>query len=119
MGKLFKWFRCNRGFTLIELLVVVAILGVLAAVAVPNIASFLGWGKNEALASEQASVQTAVDAVIAATGKLPSNGDTIKAPSDDLTISTVDYSVDRFIRGGLEKLLGAYVVDGEGTVTAQ
>ncbi|HUV46418.1 MAG TPA: type II secretion system protein, partial [Dehalococcoidia bacterium] len=45
-------FKClhrgEKGFTLIELLVVVAILGVLAAVIVPNLGSFFGRGKVEA-----------------------------------------------------------------------
>lgn len=50
----------EKGFTLIELLLVVAILGVLAAVIVPNISKFIGSGTVEAANTEAHNVHTAV-----------------------------------------------------------
>jgi type IV pilus assembly protein PilA len=58
MKKFFK--QGNKGFTLIELLVVIAILGTLAAVVVLNVTQFIGSGKTEARATEQAQIQLAV-----------------------------------------------------------
>ncbi len=56
--------RGEKGFTLIELLIVVAILGVLAAVVIPNVGRFIGRGQAEASATENATVSSAVVAMM-------------------------------------------------------
>ncbi len=81
--KLFKQFKYGqKGFTLIELLVVVAILGVLAAVAIPNVARFIGSGQTQAAATELANVQTAVTAYMAENELGDLTGDALLASAD-------------------------------------
>ena len=79
----------QEGFTLIELLVVVLILGVLAAVVIPNVSRFAGKGKTEALNTELDNVQAAVDALIAENKiSMPITGSGPDAICDFLLYST-------------------------------
>jgi len=60
--------RGEKGFTLIELLIVVAILGVLAAVVIPNVSRFFGSGEEETKKTELQNVQLAVGMMMTENG---------------------------------------------------
>ena len=57
--------KTRRGFTLIEMLVVMAIVAVLAAVIIPNLAGILAGSKDKANKAELSIVQTALDTYMA------------------------------------------------------
>ena len=79
MRRFRKQFRYGeKGFTLIELLVVVAILGILAAIVVPNFANFFGRGQTEACKIELRMVQTATMAYVADNGVCPASTDALE-----------------------------------------
>ena len=95
MRKLKYFNNSQKGFTLIELLVVVAILGVLAGIAIPNIGKFIGRGKAESYDAELHNIQTGIITMLAdsSAGILDSaysditNMGLVQADSGNLTLS--------------------------------
>jgi prepilin-type N-terminal cleavage/methylation domain-containing protein len=68
-GRANRWWE--RGFTLIELLVVLAILGMLAAIAVPQVLKYLGRAKEDVVKVQVQSLGTSLDLFLLDVGRYP------------------------------------------------
>lgn len=79
----------EKGFTLIELLVVVAIIGILAAVAIPQFSAYRAQGFNARASSDIRNLAMAQEAYFAANAAYTSNlgGLTGFSQSPGVTIS--------------------------------
>ena len=101
------YHRSEKGFTLIELLIVIAILGIIAAVVIPNAAGFMATGTLNAANTEVANVKTA------ATGYMAEHNGIWPETSGDL---------GAYFEGGTAALKASYTfgtstTDNNGTTT--
>jgi general secretion pathway protein G len=69
----------QRGFTLIEMLVVLAILGLLAAVATPQVMKHFGRAKHQAVELQMRTIGSALDIFVLDTGRYPTTEEGLAA----------------------------------------
>jgi prepilin-type N-terminal cleavage/methylation domain-containing protein len=68
-----KMRRNQKGFTLIELMIVIAIIGILAAIAIPQFASYRQRSFNASALSDTRNVRTDLEAYYAEWFAYPKN----------------------------------------------
>jgi len=83
--------RNEKGFTLIELLVVVAIIGILAAIAIPQFSEYRKQGFNARASSDLRNLATAEEAYFAANAVYANDPLTLtgfkKSPGVSITVA--------------------------------
>jgi type IV pilus assembly protein PilA len=99
----------EKGLTLIELLIVIAILGIIAAVIIPNIAGFMVSGRIAAANDELANVRTAALGYYAGVGNntWPTNSTVLTTTGYLSGTLKADYTFDGW----------GWIVDGDGNFT--
>jgi len=105
--------KTQKGFTLIELMIVIAIIGILAAVAVPQYGQYTKRAKFAEVISSTASVKTAVSLCYQTTNIIGScDGGSEGVPADDATATVTDIVSTLVTADGVITATGGDPVDG-------
>ena len=69
----------KEGFTLIELLIVVAIIGIIAAIAIPNLLNAIQRGKQKRTMADMRAIGTAVESYAVDNNVYPAGGSPVSS----------------------------------------
>jgi len=115
--------RGQKGFTLIELMIVIAIIGILAAIAIPQFSKYRARGY---MAATRSDVKNAYTAAVAYFSDHPAGTGPSAAELTDggyvatiaVTVTPTAGTADAFsLSGAHTQLNGTYIMTAGGTVT--
>ena len=87
--KVFRKKRGQKGFTLIELMIVVAIIGILAAIAIPQFQKYRARGYASSMISDAKNAHTAVTAYMADHPGVTAPAETVTGPNSGTTYTSL------------------------------
>ena len=106
----------RRGFTLVEILIVVVILGILAAIVVPQFASAGDDARAGNIATQLSTLQNQIELYRAREGTYPTLADLTAEPTDDPSAGEDDWGI--FVDNGYLKAPAVNPAAGSSTVAA-